>query len=151
MTNGVISGVRKSLVQEKKRLIDLDGWLKFEQTYVEPVLPKGVELGESLYAHHKDSIELTIPFDENREWRGLDGTAGLIYKVRKALNISKLRRHVSTYSDSVYNSYTGSGCIAGKDVYVTISLGSQLPPSCHLEYEEKEVTEVKRVAKVVCN
>ena|SRR5215831_3039653 len=146
-----VRAARNELQRDIARMEKLDGFMRFVQWEIEPRLPEGIVLPRNMYSYSGNSIEIEIPFVAEREWRGLSGTAGLIYKIRKALNIEKLQRNTYTYGERVQNTYYGRGQIGDEEFGVNIRLGDQLPPTCHVEYVEEEKVEKRRVAKVVCN
>lgn len=145
----VAEDINKDIVESSKRL----EWVRWVQRNVAPRLSSEAQLSSSMYDYYSGAINVDVPEVEGREWRGLNGTAGAIYRVRKALNIKKLTRTTYTYggAEGKTNTYFhGTGVIADKDICVHIRLGGQLPPTCHIEFTEEVVTEVKKVAKVVC-
>jgi hypothetical protein len=128
------------------------------QKNVLPRLPAGVEVGGSTYDYYNRAyIELSIPEDPTRSWRD---TALLLFRTRKALGISTLKREVNVWQNgTISNEYAG---VIDKNPFpesdrirVRIKLGTQLPPTRKIE----EVTEivpaqpetVKTVRKVVCS
>ena len=147
---------RLDLKHDWDRIQRLDSFLEFLEYRVEPLLPEGVTLPRNMYSYSAwhdggGSVEIEIPYVEGREWRGLNGTAGLIYGIRKALNIERLSRSTYTYGERVQNTYFGIARVDGRSFNVNIRMGEQLQPTCHIEYVEEERTEIKRIAKVVCN
>ena len=110
----------------------------------------GVTLSESMYDYYGTQVVVNVPEVEGREWPGLDGTAGVIYRVRKALGIDKLSRETYTVGETTSTYFYGSGKLDDTDFSLHIRVGSQLPPSCRVEFVEETVTETRRVAKVIC-
>jgi hypothetical protein len=136
-----------------ERLVAIRKRISWITKTVLPLLPEGVDLPDSSYSYAY-GIDLYIPEDPRREWRGVDGTAGLVHRIRKALNIKKLERRVQPveYNQTVQHTFTGHADL-GPDhsmEYVQIRLGNQLPPTCVIQWTEQEVTEKRRVGKVVC-
>lgn len=126
----------------------------WHRMFVAPLIPEGIALPTYSGAYDKNYLTLNLLFVPEREWRGPSGTAGLIYKFRKAFGIPKLARHVDTWSGNVEQYFTGNATIEGENIRFRLNIdggADAMPPNCTIEYEEVEVpATTKRVAKVTC-
>src|SRR5438309_1797322 len=100
--------IREQITEQRKKLVDI----KWIADNVIPILPVGVDLPRESYNYDRSYVSLTIQADENRPWVGLDGTAMLIARVRKAMKVDKFTKSINGYSvDDYTTKFSGHGTV----------------------------------------
>lgn len=120
--------------------------LAYELTSVD--LPEGCTLSEWAHSYSYGRLQINIPKSDDRQWRGLNGTAGIVYAIRKLFRVAKFNRATSHDGSTTF---TGSGKLPKSDkfVYVEVVCEKQIPDSCELVpvTSIQEVTTFKTVCK----
>lgn len=145
-----IEYLHSDIVQTALRIAHME-WVR---DYIVPELPDGVNVPDSTYGFLGNTLTLYIPLVPGRPWRGLSGTAGLVYKVRKLLGVKKFRRQIDqTYSDAGFQTeFTGYGEVDGKPLFIHVILSDQKPDNCRIEWDEVQVeAHTEKRMRTVCS
>ena len=115
--------------------------------------PESATLSIDSWSLSNRSISVRIKHDPDRKWRGLNGTAGIVFRIRKFFNCSHLRRIKIGYNVSdPQTMFTAHVQIDPDDpnstYYVTITCEGEIPDMCHLE--EVIDTTPRKSYKIVC-
>lgn len=105
--------------------------------------PEGAEWRASQYDIRYQYINVHIPELEGRQWRGLNGTSGIVYRLRRYFGVKRLER--SLVEESGDTRFSGTFDVDGRTYWLYIHCGQQLPETCRLI--EEEVREVRTVKK----
>lgn len=112
-------------------------------------LPEGVrcEIGRNEVRWR--SIIATVEDDDTRPWRGLQGTAGIVFRIRQLFGVKKLHRYTNESNGGT--EFTGSFDVDGRTYWLTIYVGKgALPETCELVAEEITETVTRTKYRTVC-
>lgn len=95
------------------------------------------------------NITATIEDQDGRPWRGLNGTAGIVFRIRQLFGVKKLRRYTNEYSGGT--EFSGSFEVDDRTYWLTIYVGKgNLPETCELVAEEITETVTRTKYRTVC-
>jgi hypothetical protein len=148
-----IKGAVNEVIEASKRLETLK-WMK---KAVSPLLPEGAEIHPDRWS--PTSIRIVIPKVEGRPWAGPNGTAGLVFQIRKNFGVTTFKRDTQGFvmgQDSPENFSTrffGYTTIDNRFLSVTVDIPGDKPDHCEIVWEETVDTtpRVVRRAKSVCS
>lgn len=146
----MMNSVEYDLKMAAKKYAEIEKKTRTIRLHVAPHLPEGVNLPTSLYDIVYESLHLYIPEKEGRPWRGMQGTAGIVWQLRKFFQVPKFERRTEGYDGKASTIFTGNGKmpVTGEYVFLTVTCNDQIPDSCTIE--EYEVVETIKKVRTVC-